>query len=65
MRDPERIPRILALIKAIWETYPDLRLGQLIVNASPEHEANLFYTDDDELEQKLKEFLGYNVNPLF
>lgn len=33
MRDPNRIPRILAAIQATWEKYPNLRLGQLIANA--------------------------------
>ncbi len=33
MRDPNRIPRILGLIKEIWEKCPDLRLGQLLTNS--------------------------------
>lgn len=32
MRDPERIPLILAAIEREWRQSPDLRLGQLIVN---------------------------------
>ncbi|MCK4788084.1 MAG: hypothetical protein KAV87_30300 [Desulfobacteraceae bacterium] len=56
MRDPERIPRILAKIQEIWQKYPDLRLGQLIVNVSPKHERNLFYAEDDELEHQLELF---------
>src|SRR4051812_37165609 len=33
MRDPNRIIPILDAIREIWEANPDLRLGQLIVNA--------------------------------
>ena len=33
MRDPERIQRILGQVQRIWEANPDLRLGQLLVNA--------------------------------
>lgn len=33
MRDPKRIPLLLARIQDMWEKSPDLRLGQLILNA--------------------------------
>ncbi|MEZ6188115.1 MAG: hypothetical protein R3F62_24290 [Planctomycetota bacterium] len=33
MRDPERIPEILALVQQVWERHPDERLGQLLLNA--------------------------------
>jgi uncharacterized protein YihD (DUF1040 family) len=33
MRDPARIDRILELLREVWTRSPDLRLGQLIVNA--------------------------------
>ena len=33
MRNPERIPKILDIIKRIWLENPELRLGQLICNA--------------------------------
>ena len=32
MRDPERVVRILSLLKAYWMLYPDLRLGQIVSN---------------------------------
>ncbi|MBV8068282.1 MAG: hypothetical protein JO270_00155 [Acidobacteriaceae bacterium] len=35
MRDPNRIPRILTLLRDYWTRYPDLRLGQIIVNFTP------------------------------
>jgi len=33
MRDPARIDDVLAALRAAWVESPDLRLGQLIVNA--------------------------------
>ena len=33
MRDPSRIPAIIAALQEAWLTNPDLRLGQLIDNA--------------------------------
>lgn len=32
MRDPERISRIILQLDDVWHQYPDMRLGQLIVN---------------------------------
>lgn len=34
MRDPARIGRVLATLRAEWLTQPDTRLTQLIVNAT-------------------------------
>lgn len=62
MRDPERSDRILSLIEAIWELYPDLRLGQVLVNACGQaFEANSFYCDDALVEAGL---LDYFTNSL-
>jgi hypothetical protein len=33
MRDPARIDQMLELLREVWTRSPDLRLGQLIVNA--------------------------------
>jgi hypothetical protein len=56
MRDPARIPRILEAIWKVWERDPDLRLGQLIVNAiRPSRPApQIFGFEDDKLEERLK-----------
>ena len=32
MRDPARIPTILEKLNAVWQKYPDIRFGQLIIN---------------------------------
>lgn len=46
MRDPQRIDRMVAMIRAYWHRYPDLRLGQLITN--------LYFEEDDDLERRLR-----------
>ena len=52
MRDPNRIDIILEEIKNIWKEHPDLRLGQLLLNAVPE--TYLYYIEDDKLIEYLK-----------
>jgi hypothetical protein len=55
MRDPDRIERILEKIGRIWDTCPDLRLGQLLVGAvgNPSKGFDIFYEEDDRLEKEL------------
>lgn len=53
MRDPRRIPKILQKLERIWEKYPDLRLGQLILNSV--QGPVLYYVEDEELIKILKE----------
>jgi hypothetical protein len=44
MRDPARIPKVLAALQVAWEKSPDLRLGQLIVClASPNCDVNKIF----------------------
>ena len=50
MRDPNRIHIMLDELKRLWESQPDWRLGQLIVNLS--QAANIddpFFVQDDRL----------------
>ncbi|HOT30423.1 MAG TPA: hypothetical protein PLU72_19775 [Candidatus Ozemobacteraceae bacterium] len=55
MRDIKRIERMLATIKEKWLLNPDLRLGQIIINAvRPEHPCpEVFYIEDTELEKSI------------
>lgn len=53
MRDPKRIPRILNELKGIWSSYPDLRLGQLILNVLSD--PVLYYVEDSELIKVLRD----------
>ena len=56
MRDINRIPKILHEIQRVWEAFPDLRLGQLLLNVVAD--PTLYYIEDEELIHRLLEF-GY------
>lgn len=58
-RDPKRIKRIVKLLEKRWEAVPDWRLGQLLVNCTFAGE-DLFYLEDDELEERLDAWLVIN-----
>jgi len=49
MRDPRRIETLLDALREVWTRNPDLRLGQLLVNAiRPEQPCpEIFYAEDD------------------
>lgn len=53
MRDINRIPQILGDLKKIWELTPDIRLGQLLLNAVDHNEKTLFYIEDQDLIDKM------------
>jgi hypothetical protein len=57
MRDPKRIKECLSLIRSVWESYPDLRLGQLIGNTFSEGSdmTDLYYIEDEDLMKRIKE----------
>ena len=56
MRDPNRIPRVLALLEKVWDEVPDWRLGQLIENIARDFGwIDAYYMEDDDLEKKLNE----------
>lgn len=57
MRNPDRIDKVLNTISKVWKKYPDLRLGQLIINVIPEDK--IYNVEDDILENKIKE--RYNI----
>ena len=57
MRDPNRIPNVLHDVQRVWEAFPDLRLGQLLLNVA--EDPALYYMEDEELVHRLLEF-GYN-----
>ena len=54
MRDPNRIPEILNQLKAIWSSFPDLRLGQLLLNV--DQDPRLYYIEDEELIKALRDY---------
>ena len=51
MRDPHRITEVLTAIQRVREANPDLRLGQLLVNAINPSEPcpGVFYIEDERL----------------
>lgn len=51
MRDPNRIPEVLATLAAYWLQFPDMRLGQIVSNSSIIRNGNAdpFYLEDDDL----------------
>lgn len=49
MKDKAHISQIISDLKRIWEYTPDLRLGQLLLNAVNGNENKLFYIEDQEL----------------
>jgi len=55
MRNPERIEKILNILKRVWTTYPDLRFGQLVENIFGEV-IELYWIEDDEFELLLLEY---------
>lgn len=60
MRDPARIEEMLNLVRKIWEHEPDLRLGQLVDNATALQEPlirDVFSIEDDSLQKGLVRFL--------
>jgi hypothetical protein len=58
MRDPSRIDDVLAALRAAWVESPDLRLGQLVVNAVRPTQPCLavFNVEDDALLRGLISF---------
>ena len=54
MRNSKRIDVVLNEIKAIWERYPDLRLGQLLLNVI--RDPYLYYVEDGDLVDYLKDY---------
>lgn len=60
MRDPARIARIIEKLWAAWETQPDSRLAQLIVNLvwPAEPCPRVFSFEDSDLEARLDALAG-------
>ena len=54
MRKKDRIDSIVTKLEEIWVQFPDLRLGQLLLNVSKDPE--LYYLEDEELIEKLEKF---------
>jgi len=57
MRDPKRIERMLKQLDKAWHAFPDMRLGQLILNITRcENTSDLWNLEDDQIEQRIDIF---------
>lgn len=59
-RDPNRIDRMMELLREAWHLQPDFRLTQLVmvVTDKPEDGGAVFYMEDDTMEQRLRAFVA-------
>lgn len=57
MKDPKRIYCVADDILHLWKRYPDFRLGQLISGAMNGCGSDLFYIEDEELVNQIKEYV--------
>ncbi|MGG5462581.1 hypothetical protein [Clostridium sp. B9] len=55
MRNPNRIKKIMSEIEQLWEKNSDWRFGQLLSNIDFGNGKDIFYIEDNVLEEKLKE----------
>lgn len=65
MRNPKRIKRITKSLEKTWSKFPDMRLGQFLETFVFGHHISnkcIFYTEDDEVEKKLKVVENYKKN---
>jgi len=64
MRDPKRIDRLLQQLETAWHAFPDMRLGQLLLNVTrPASTSDLWNLEDDQLEQLFDSFTKLKVDP--
>ena len=64
MRDPKRIHRLVQQLETAWNTFPDMRLGQLIINITrAASTSDLWNLEDDQIEQLLADFTEQKVAP--
>jgi hypothetical protein len=48
-RHPRERKEVLMAIEYAWGNYPELRLGQLLINAVRPPDSDLYYTEDADL----------------
>jgi streptomycin 6-kinase len=60
MRDPNRINRIIELLREAWHLQPDFRLTQLVMVASGKSDdlGAVWHVEDDSMEKRLRGFIG-------
>lgn len=62
MRDPNRIKPFCDTLAELWESVPDWRFGQLMLNMfsdfEPKTGRDVFYTEDDEMLKYFKDWMA-------
>lgn len=61
-RNAERIDIVLSALRAYWLANPDLRLGQMVVNAAGT--ADPFYVEDDQMSAMWREWAETHSTPM-
>ncbi len=62
MRDPKRIEKVIGKLRQLWQSYPDQRLGQLVINLAPNGADDLWSMEEPELEKKIDGILEHGWN---
>lgn len=55
MRNPNRIHEVMLQLEELWNLYPDWRFMQLIVNMQSVFGSSMFYMEDEDFVQQIKE----------
>ena len=63
MRDPNRIPLVLKQLEEIWTKHADIRLAQLIENLHTTVGENLYYIEDQQLIELLRNMYDATTTP--
>lgn len=64
MRDPKRIDRVIEQLTLAWHAFPDMRLGQLILNITRvETTSHLWNLEDDTISKLLDTFARLKIKP--
>ena len=53
MRDQKRIEEMMTMLRGLWEEFPDMRFGQLLINhifkhPSDKFENSMWHQEDDD-----------------
>jgi len=62
VRDPERIARMIQQLASAWHAFPDMRLGQLVLNITrAETTSDLWNLEDSQIEKLLDTFTRLKI----
>ena len=61
MRDINRIKTFLKTLETAWETVPDWRFGQLMMNFLGQLGKDPFFYEEDEMEKELIKFFNLKI----